>query len=920
MKKLLAIVISMAMLVAMMPMGVFADGETSEGGTTPTDKNYVAQIGDQKYETLAKAVAAVTDDTQTKIELLDNVTDGDGIVVKSGKNIEFDFGGHTYTVTKNLAGSKGTESQCFQLLKDSTIKIHNGTIKANNNKVAMIIQNYSNLTLENVVLDGESITRNDVTVYTLSNNNGEIAIKSGALIKKASASGAFAMDVCWAAAYENGARVTINEGATIDGPLELGLWDETTYADGKSVLTVNGGTFNGPIKLDSNTSETPAQVSKNVTIKGGTFSDLSALDYLGDDANVTIQLKDSVTLEKPININKGNITLDLNGKSLSIDKEKNSAIHVDNMAKLTINDSVGNGKIESKKDYGIYALNGGKVIVNNGIIESKFAALTGNNTTGDMNFEVHGGTLTATDGPAIYMPGQVELTMTNGILNGGISLRMGQVNISGGTINAITSGIDEPKDYYHFSGNAWMPDALYVFGGTYTSKNSTYGNSLKLNITGGTFNCENDKGSAVAIYDFGKVSQPMNVSISGSAELNTKASVRNAYDVLSLKDIGVDNPKEGFNNNDYVGKVSTSIIGGMFSKDPSKYVTNGYTVTESNGKFVVSRISTGGGAVVPPATDNVTNNPADKNTTADLAPAVKDNKAETTVDAKTADKIVDKAVENKSTEVVIDAAGNNNVASSEVAIPEKTVKELAEKTDANLVIKTDNGKVDLDKTALEAVAAQAGTDGTVKLVVETVKTDENICHVDLKLVTSNGAVTDFKGGIVTVTITLSKELAAKDVVCVYINDNGIYTLVNGQKNADGTYTFTTGHFSEYAVMAKDEADKKIAEQLDTMIKDVNLKVRTSKTSKKNIKAVVSGDVKAITDAGYTVKYKFYRSEKKASKYEAKATKAGKTYINTAGKKGTKYYYKAKALVYDGDKLVGQTVLKQCKYGVRTWSK
>ena len=334
--------------------------------------------------------------------------------------------------------------------------------------------------------------------------------------------------------------------------------------------------------------------------------------------------------------------------------------------------------------------------------------------------------------------------------------------------------------------------------------------------------------------------------------------------------------------------------------------------------------STGGGgggpAVVPPATDNVTNNPADKNTTVDLTPAVKDNKAETTVDAKTADKIVEKALENKSEEIIVDAAGNNNVASSEVAIPEKAVKELAEKTDANLVIKTDNGKVDLDKTAVKALADQAGTTGTVKLIVETVKTDENICHVNLKLVTSNGAVTDFKGGNVAVTINLNKELAAKELVCVYINDNGIYTLVEGVLNADGTYTFTTGHFSEYAVMAKEEADKKIAEQLNTLIKEVNLKVRTSKTAKKNIKAVVSGDVKAITDAGYTVKYKFYRSEKKASKYVAKATKAGKTYINTAGKKGTKYYYKAKALVYDGDKLVGQTVLTQCKYGARTWSK
>ena len=192
--------------------------------------------------------------------------------------------------------------------------------------------------------------------------------------------------------------------------------------------------------------------------------------------------------------------------------------------------------------------------------------------------------------------------------------------------------------------------------------------------------------------------------------------------------------------------------------------------------------------------------------------------------------------------------------------------------------------------------------------------------MDLKLVTSNGDVKDFNGGIVTVTINLDKELAAKELVCVYIDDNGIYTIVEGVLNADGTYTFTTGHFSEYAVMAKADADKVIADQLNTLIKEVNLKVRTSKTSKKNIKAVVSGDVRALTDAGYTVKYKFYRSTKKASKYAVLKTKADNTYINTKGKKGTKYYYKAKALVYQGDKLVGQTELKQCKYGVRTWSK
>ena len=33
--------------------------------------------------------------------------------------------------------------------------------------------------------------------------------------------------------------------------------------------------------------------------------------------------------------------------------------------------------------------------------------------------------------------------------------------------------------------------------------------------------------------------------------------------------------------------------------------------------------------------------------------------------------------------------------------------------------------------------------------------------------------------------------------------------VSGVKNADGTYTFTTGHFSTYAVMTAEEADKVI---------------------------------------------------------------------------------------------------------------
>ena len=309
--------------------------------------------------------------------------------------------------------------------------------------------------------------------------------------------------------------------------------------------------------------------------------------------NDTIVLVKPETITSAVFTENKSVTLDLNGQTLTANVESNkAAIQVDGSnAALTIKDSSGSGKISST-GYGVYALNGASVTVESGSIESYVSPLSGNNTTGNMNFTVKGGTLTAQKGPAIYMPGQVNLVITGGTLNGGISLRMGQVNISGGTINAVTSDIDAPSSFYNYSGNAWLPDALYVFGGTYTSDDATYGNSLNLNITGGAFNCTNGQGSAVAIYDLGKVAQTMDVKISGDAALTTNATGRGAYQVLSLSDISVTSPDEGYGNTEHTGKVSSAITGGTFSSDPSKYVAEGYIARENNGKYVVSMVGT----------------------------------------------------------------------------------------------------------------------------------------------------------------------------------------------------------------------------------------------------------------------------------------------------------------------------------------
>lgn len=122
---------------------------------------------------------------------------------------------------------------------------------------------------------------------------------------------------------------------------------------------------------------------------------------------------------------------------------------------------------------------------------------------------------------------------------------------------------------------------------------------------------------------------------------------------------------------------------------------------------------------------------------------------------------------------------------------------------------------------------------------------------------------------------------------------------------------------------KETVDKTLKEKAEKL----TLTVRTTKTAKKNINVFVKKNaamtdfLQEVQEAGYTVKYKFYRSEKKSSGYTQRLIKMENRYLNTIGKKGTKYYYKAKLQVYDTDgNLIVSTGLQSCKYGMRSWNK
>ena len=186
---------------------------------------------------------------------------------------------------------------------------------------------------------------------------------------------------------------------------------------------------------------------------------------------------------------------------------------------------------------------------------------------------------------------------------------------------------------------------------------------------------------------------------------------------------------------------------------------------------------------------------------------------------------------------------------------------------------------------------------------------------EIVIIGSGKAPLSTDGTVATITADEGYEL-----VSVVLNgkDMGTVDKLTGLK---------TGDKAVITFQKKADDSSAMVSQIAEKIGKLQLIARSSKTAKKNVEVVLKTDaqtkaaIEAIEEAGYTVKYKFYRSTKKSAGYKAMLTKSAKTYWNAYGKKGTMYYYKARVMVYDKEgKLVAQTELKQCKYACRRWSK
>ncbi len=315
-----------------------------------TRTEYPFKIGETGYATLADAVKEVSEGGT--ITLTQNLYDAPGVSVPAGKNFTLDFGSHTYTLKNPGAGSTGTETNGFQLLSGSTIKFKNGTIRISEENgngegkpIMRVIQNYADLTLEDMQIYAEH--QYGSQNYVLSLNNGNIIFKGNTSIYTTDPE-AIAFDVCyWKDGGYNGTYVTFEDGysGTIGGTI---VYDSTDKEKGR--LTIKGsGNFVGI--------ETSESSSNGVTIEisGGTFKNSFPAEYLAEnvalkeqadgtfmvdeatpvakigektyttleaavgaaESGSTITLLEDVYLVEMLTLDKANVKLDLNEYTIS---------------------------------------------------------------------------------------------------------------------------------------------------------------------------------------------------------------------------------------------------------------------------------------------------------------------------------------------------------------------------------------------------------------------------------------------------------------------------------------------------------------------------------------------------------------------------------------------------------------------------
>ena len=212
----------------------------------------VAQIGNVKYNSLAAAVAAVPDNTQTTITVLKDIYNVNPITISENQNIVVDYNGNSV----NAFGEQTFINNGILTLDDLSGNTITGISKAE------YIENNGTLTYRNVY--GGSITNNGTaniysgTVKGLITNNSTLNISGGT--------------------FNNGYDFTVENTATGHATIDDGDFAKgvQNYGD----LDINGGLYNSVLVKNESTGD--------ATINNLDYSDTDYRPMLMGSGTITI--------------------------------------------------------------------------------------------------------------------------------------------------------------------------------------------------------------------------------------------------------------------------------------------------------------------------------------------------------------------------------------------------------------------------------------------------------------------------------------------------------------------------------------------------------------------------------------------------------------------------------------------------------
>ena len=236
-----------------------ADGEVVE-------KDYVAQIGNEKYESLQEAFATVQDD-QT-ITFLSDVEQADGVIL-TDKNITVDLNGKTFTVSEGAS----TNNRNFKINGSSKVTIKNGTMIAAGeltsgaygtvrtedeavvNLETVKLYSYRGYGLNVKANTGTKVNIKDSEIYSQYSGGveaagGEIELTNVKIEQRGVYSGAAWCSV--AIGVNGGGKVTVNSGdynaaaIATDSNAAQATWVAYVMSSG-GTLDIKGGTFTGVV-------------------------------------------------------------------------------------------------------------------------------------------------------------------------------------------------------------------------------------------------------------------------------------------------------------------------------------------------------------------------------------------------------------------------------------------------------------------------------------------------------------------------------------------------------------------------------------------------------------------------------------------------------------------------------------------------